>query len=341
MTTSPSMSYPGRVAVAIALATAAAFAWVLRDLALLIFGGVLFAVALSSIASLLLKIPKIGWRTSVIISVVLVLALVIGLAFWLGNELAAQAAELRERLPQAIEAARSWLASKPFGSQIVDQARDLTSGDLPLGRVASGAALAAGALGNFILMLLLGVFFAIEPTMYKEGAVRLFPVRHRGAVGEAIAACGEALRGWLKGQGLSMLFVGMATSVGLWLLGVPLALILGVVAGVLDFVPFFGPIVSGALAVLLAFTEGPQTALYVALLGLAIQQLEGNVVMPLVQRWAVQLPPAVGLVAVVIAATLFGIPGILLATPLMVVCMVLVRELYVKRALENHAGDGA
>lgn len=332
------MTPEGKVAAALALGALLALAWALRDVALLVFGGLLFAVVLGSLAQLVSRIG-LGWRASVAISVTLVAAVMAGLGFWLGNELAAQAEQLHETLPRAAEALRSWLASRPLGAQIVKQWDEWVSGGLPLGPVASGAALALGALGNFILMLLLAVFFIAEPGLYKRGTLRLLPLRHREAASDAIDASGQALRGWLKGQGLSMLFVGVATSVGLWLLGVPLALILGVVAGVLDFVPFFGPIASGALAVLLAFVEGPQIALYVALLALAIQQLEGNVVMPLVQRWAVKLPPALGVVAVVIAATLFGVPGILLATPLMVVAMVLVRKLYVERGLEAGATE--
>lgn len=136
-----------------------------------------------------------------------------------------------------------------------------------------------------------------------------------------------------------MAFVGVATGVGLALLGVPLALTLGLVSGVLDFVPFFGPIAAGVLAVLFAFTEGPQTALYVAILMLAIQQVEGNLLMPLVQRWAVQLPPVLGLIAVVIFASWLGVPGIVFATPLMVVVMVLVKRLYVEEFLEKSNGQ--
>lgn len=328
-----SMSYPGKVVTALVLAALVFLAWALKNLALLVFGSLLFAVALGSLARRVSKLG-LGWRASVAASIVLVLVLVLGLGYWLGNEFSSQVEQFRERLPRAADALRTWLSSHPLGTQAIEQWDELVSGGLPLGSMASGAALTLGALANIVLMFLLAAFLVAEPRLYKRGALRLLPVRHRDAVEQAIEACGQALQGWLKGQGLSMLFVGVATSAGLFLLGVPLALILGVVAGVLDFVPFFGPIASGVLAVLMAFAEGPQTALYVALLALGIQQIEGNVVVPLVQRWAVQLPPALGVVAVVVAATLFGLPGILLATPLMVVAMVLVQKLYVERVLE-------
>ena len=108
----------------------------------------------------------------------------------------------------------------------------------------------------------------------------------------------------------------------------------GLLAGALAFIPFFGPIASGVLAVLLAFMQGPELALYVAILCVVIQQIEGNLLMPLVQRWAVELPPVLGITAAVIFGLLFGLPGVILASPLMVVAMVLVRMLYVEGVLE-------
>ncbi len=122
-----------------------------------------------------------------------------------------------------------------------------------------------------------------------------------------------------------------------FLLGVPLALALGLVAAVLEFVPFFGPIASGSLAVLVAFAQGPQLALYVAMLFLVIQQLESNVMVPMVQRWAVSLPPVLSVAGVIVFGSLFGIAGVIFGTPLMVVTMVLVRRLWVMPIEEDSA----
>ncbi len=132
-----------------------------------------------------------------------------------------------------------------------------------------------------------------------------------------------------------MLFVGSTTAIGLAMLGMPLAGTIGLIAGALAFIPFFGPIASGLLAVVLAFMEGPREALYVAGLCVLIQQIEGNLLMPFVQRWAVELPPVLGITAAVIFGVLFGLPGVILATPLMVVVMVLVQKLYVEGVLED------
>jgi hypothetical protein len=131
-----------------------------------------------------------------------------------------------------------------------------------------------------------------------------------------------------------MLFVGATTAFGLWLLDVPLALSVGVLSGLLAFIPFFGAIAGGLLAVLLGFMRGPETALYVLILAAVIQQVEGNVLMPLVERWAVGLPPVLGLAATVMFGVLFGLLGVLLAAPAMIVLMV------VDHAREYSAGTG-
>jgi predicted PurR-regulated permease PerM len=258
---------------------------------------------------------------------------------WLmGDRLLAQFDELRERLPAAIEAARGWLGEQAIGKRVVETWDDLQDGGIPWERIGGAAGTTIGALGNAALMLLLGIYLAADPALYRDGFVRLMPRRYRARVKSALAAAGEGLGSWLVGQGVSMLFVGTATAIGLALLGSPLALSLGVIAGIFAFIPFFGPIASGILAVALAFIEGPRTALYVAGLCLGIQQVEGNVLMPFVQRWAAALPPVLGLVAVVVFGLLFGVMGVIFATPLMVVVMILVKKLYVHDVLEAASG---
>ncbi len=333
------MNYPGRVVTAVAVAGGAVLLWVVRDLLLLVFGGALFAVVLVSLAGQLRRVLPVGHRTALVITVVVLLALLLALGRWFGNAVAAQVEALSERLPVAIEAFRHWIGASALGAQVLQQWDSLQGGDVPWRRLAVAAGMTLGALGNLILLTLVAVFVAAEPRTYRDGALRLLPVDQRERVGAALDGCATALRGWLRGQAVSMLFVGVATAVGLWFLDVPLALILGLVAALLNFVPFFGPIASGALAVLLAFTEGPRTAMYVAILALVIQQLEGNLMMPLVQRWAVQLPPALGVIAVVLVASTFGLPGIVFATPMVVVAMVLVRKLYVEDYLEGDTAN--
>ena len=126
-----------------------------------------------------------------------------------------------------------------------------------------------------------------------------------------------------------MLAVGLLTAAGLSAIGMPLILSLSVIAAILEFVPYFGPIVTAVLIIAVAFTEGEKMALMAAVVCLAVQQLEAYVVQPVAQRWAVRLPPVLGMVAVLVFGLLFGIAGVLLAVPLMVLTLVIIRTLYV------------
>jgi predicted PurR-regulated permease PerM len=227
------------------------------------------------------------------------------------------------------------------GAAVLDLAgRSMQQASGALSGLARFANLTFGAVANVILIVFLALYLAADPKPYARGLVHLIPraVRPRFAI--ALDASGVALRRWLLGQLVAMLVVGVVTGVGLWLLDVPLALSLGLIAGVLEFIPFVGPILSAIPAVLVAFTHEPMTPVYVALLYLGVQQIEGSVLMPLIQRWAVSLPPALGLIGVVVFGVLFGVLGVLFATPLMVVVMVLVQKLYVEGALEDVPASG-
>jgi predicted PurR-regulated permease PerM len=195
-----------------------------------------------------------------------------------------------------------------------------------------GAAMSTlGAAANMLLVLVLGIYLAADPGLYRRGVLRLVPSRHRTLASNVLNAAAVALRKWLGGQLVAMLLVGVLTGLGLALLGVPLAFSLAVIAALLEFVPFIGPIVAAIPAVLIAFAHDPSTALYVAVLYLAVQQVEGYVLMPLVQRWAVALPPALSALTVVAFGVLFGLPGVLFAVPLTVVVMALAGELLPER----------
>lgn len=329
-----------RALIVLAVAALALLVWQLSDALLLLFGAIVLASALRSLAHPLCTYLPLSARVAVLTTVLLLAVLLVGGSWVVGGMLAEQLDSLRERIPTALSAFSAWISKQPLGAELVEMWKEARQGGVAWGRVANIATSTLGALGSAALVVILAVYFAVDPDQYRKGFVRLIPRAYRSDVDAALGASGEALSKWLTGQGISMLFVGSSTAIGLALLGMPLALALGVIAGVLAFVPFFGPIASGVLAVLLAFTEGPNAALYVALLMIAIQQIEGNVLMPLVQRWAVALPPVLGITAAVVFGVMFGTVGVLFATPLMVVLMVLVQKLYVEGILESRDAGG-
>ncbi len=335
-----SWSHPRRVLLAAVVAAGALLLWQLAAVMILVFGAVVLAAVLRGVAHGLERRLRVPARWSVLVGVLMLAALAAGVAAFVGDAVGEQLAGLRERLPRAWEAARGWLGQHAAGRQVLDAIEGVWDAGTVGPHLARLATLTVGAAGTAVLMLILAVYLAAEPRFYRRGLVRLVPPAHRPRVDAALQASGEALSRWLLGQGVSMLFIGAATGIGLSLLGAPTALTLGLIAGLLAFVPFFGAAAAGVLAVLLAFTEGPRMALYVALLFLAVQQVEEYLLLPFVQRWAVRLPPALGLVAAVIFGILFGPIGIIFATPLMVVTMVLVRRLYVQWALEHRPMRG-
>jgi predicted PurR-regulated permease PerM len=322
---------------AVLLAFGIYVAWQLRDVALLVFGAAIVAALLRAFSDPLSRATPLPERASVLVAA-LAIVLLLALCIWaLGEPLARQIQELRTALPRAWAALRDWLEKSPLGLKALeaggDVARDFV---IPWSRLAGVATVATGAIADIVFVVLLGVYLALDPGLYKRGLLRLVPVRRRPAIADALDRSGEGLKHWLVGQGVAMLTVGATVGVGLALLGVPVAPALGFISGLLEFVPFFGAIASALLSVLVAFAQGPEKALVVGVFFLVIQQIEGNIVIPFVQRWAVHLPPVLSLAAVVVFGALFGVAGVVFGTPLMVVTLVLVDRLYV-RPLERHA----
>ena len=310
-----------------------ALLWRLRDAAVLFFGAVLVAATLRALAGPLVHLGLRARWAVVLVTLLLLVLSIVGL-WLLGGPLSEQLQQLRDALPPALHAFGEWVRQLPFGARLMDWVGGLGTASMPWGDIANFATRAMQGVTGFVLIVLMGIYLAIDVGLYRDGLVRLMPVRRRTQVRTALDAAGEALTRWLLGTLVTMVIIGVAVAAGLWLLGMPLALTLGLIAGLLEFIPFFGPIASGALAVLVGFSQGPQQALYVALLFVAVQQVEGNVLVPVVQRWAVKLPPVMSLIAVVVFGSLFGIMGIVVATPLIVVLLVLVRRLYVEETLE-------
>jgi predicted PurR-regulated permease PerM len=326
-----------RVLIALGLLALAVVLWQISHVLVLLFAGIVIATMLRALSRPLSEHTPLsaGWALAVVI--VLIVAF-LALFFWfLGSQLTQEFGEISQRLPEAWSRAREWLSQNQFGRMLMDSLESAASSSGSGGRLATFAGSAFGFVADAFLILIMALFLAASPQLYRDGTLRLVPPASRRRAGEALDAVGEALRKWLMGQGIAMLAIGILTGLGLWILGVPMALALGVLAGLLEFVPFIGPLAAAIPGVLLAFTVSPSTALYAALLYLAVQQLEGNLILPLIQKWAVSLPPLLTILAVAIFGLLFGFIGIIVATPLMIAIMVLTQKLYVHDALERPA----
>ena len=328
--------YTYRVLIAVAIVALAFLLWQLSQVVMLAFGGVLLASVLRAMSDPLDRITPLSARTSLLVAIAILAGVIAGAAWLIGGQVAQQTAQLANTLPGAVQGVRDWLQSHPWGQWAVEMGRQGAEGMRGawsgVARFASGT---FGALANALLIVFLGLYLAVDPSLYRRGTLALIPAQARERTGIALDQAAIALKRWLLGQFFAMLAVGAVTGIGLTLLGVPQALSLALIAGLLEFVPFIGPILAAIPALLVAFAEGGMTPVYVALLYLGVQQVEGYVLMPIVQKWAVSLPPALTIIGVVVFGLLFGVLGVLFATPLMVVVLVLVQRLYVDTAIEH------
>jgi predicted PurR-regulated permease PerM len=324
-----------RVLIVAAVGALALLLWSVVDVLLLVFGAVLVAVLLRALAEPVAHRTPLsdGWA---LVAVTFALLVAIGLSAALfGAEVRAQIAELADRLPQSWEGFQERLGGSELGERLVSRAEDAApdAGNL-ISRLAGMFTSFVGGLANFLLIAVGGLYLAAQPGLYRRGILLLFPAgRARERVSDTLDASGAALRLWLLGQLVAMAFLFVLTGLGLWAIGVPAALALALLAGLAQFVPLIGPIAAAIPALLIALAEGWQLALWTLLLYVAIQQVESNLITPLVQRQAVSLPPAVTLFAVVAFGLVFGVLGVLFATPLAVVVMVAVQRLWVREAL--------
>lgn len=315
--------------------------WYGAEVLLLLFACALFAILLYELSRRMAR--YLPMRRGVALTIIaLVLAALMGAGGWaLAPQIAEQAAELGSVVPDAIERLRTAVAQNAFLRSILadlpsaEQIRKQLTAMVPnAGLVFTGV---FGALGNAVIILCVGLYFAAQPTLYIDGFIKLIPPPRRARAREVLDVIGDTLARWLVGKAVSMIVVGIATAAGLWALGVPLALVLGLIAGLLDFIPYIGPLMAGVPAVLIAFSHSPELGLYTVLLFLGIQLAEGYLLSPLIEARSVSLPPALTIAMQMLFGALFGLAGIALATPLAATLSVLVAMLYVEDVLGDQA----
>ena len=313
---------------------------------LLMFAGALFAIFLDALTSFFERLGlSHGWSLALVITLLLAVACLGG---WLiFPQLSAQFARLAEELPRSLEQLRNQLAQNDAGQWLLKMSfrweNSYLTGSALSSRLSTFLSSTLGVLTGALVIFFLGIFLASEPRRYRSGITCLFPPEHRDRICEVLLTLGRVLRYWLLGRLILMFTNGVVTAIGLWLLGVPLALALGIIAALLNFIPNFGPIIAAIPAILVALLKSPESALYVTIFYLAYQMFDGYVLTPLVQRRAAEIPPAVTISSQVIFGILLGLLGVLLAVPLAATVLVLVKMLYLQDTLGQAIhlpGDG-
>lgn len=311
--------------------------WFAGNVLLLFFASMLLAILLRDGADQLCRIVPLAERVALPAVVALALAL-LGVTGWLlAPSVSEQAGQLWNGIPIALQKLRDTLEQHtPFGSvarMLPEPEQVLKNSSALFARAGLVFGGTLEVLGNIAVVAFMSLYFASAPRTYTHGLLRLAPPARRARFAQVFGQLGETLRRWLRGKLLSMLVVGTLTWGGLALLGLPLATTLGIVAGLLDFIPYLGPVMAAVPAMLIAFTVDPAQALYVLLLFVTVQTVEGYVLLPLVERNTVNLPPALTIGMQVLLGTAFGLAGVALATPLTAVCAVIIGMLYVEDVL--------
>jgi predicted PurR-regulated permease PerM len=306
------------------------------DVLLTVFAGILFAVLLHEGGRSTGSLLRIGEPLGIGLFVLCIVLMFAGFGMAVAPAVTEQVSELSRRIPEALDAFRQRVEEYPGGSEVMDRLIPDSLNEAQSRSAAMSAVSSTfGALGTFAIIIAIGVYGALDPGLYRRGLTLLLAPSIRDRGDHVLRASAGTLRNWLVAQLIAMSAVGSLTTLGLWLAGVPLAFALGLIAGLLAFIPNIGPIIAIAPALLLALPEGLTTVLVVLTIYIGVQTLESYVITPLVQQEKVSLQPALVISTQLLFGVLFGMLGLMLATPIAAVLMTIVRMIYVEDYLEK------
>lgn len=302
--------------------------WRLTDLILLLIAGSLVAFIFFQFAQWIQNRLKLPFAVALTLAVVVPLAFLMFVFFAFGSMLASQFAILFDQLPDAFAFAQDWLRNSPLGREVMARMGSfMPDGSRIVSIIQLVVANIGTALTGLVVVLVAGVYLAAQPRLYGRGVLALVPPHARPRTVSTVKAVVEAISAWLKAQAISMAFVGLFTGVALSIVGLPAAPAIGLVAGICEFVPYLGTIVVAIPAVILGFSESTDKGLWTIVALVIVQQVQGNIVTPLVQSRMAELPPALTIFSLIAAGVLLGPMGVILAVPLTVLGQVLVKEL--------------
>ncbi len=333
--------------------------WRTRNLLLTVFLGVLFAIAVSAGTDKLqkLRIPR-GLGSPLIVLVFLGLLGAFGT--WIGPTVRQQSIELRTKLPEALDKIEQWVQGQGGGViatvlgipdanlparaarneqqpavapvQVVTEERPEGLRDRLTAQLSGAGRYFLPVLGStlavvaaILLVLFVAIYVAIDPGLYQRGALRLLPPRNRERASVVLSAIGSMLRRWLVTQFILMVVIGVASTAVFLALDVRAAIPLGILAGLLEFIPTLGPILSALPAIAMGFVDSPEKALAVTVACIGIQLVENHLLVPILMKEGLDLPPALTIVVQAVMAIAFGFLGLLVAVPLLAMIVVCVR----------------
>jgi len=309
----------------------------ISHLLLLLFISILIAIFLDGTASYLHKKFKISHPWAIFIVIVLVICLIGISGYLLGPPVNNQMSKLAESIPQAINDIESSLRQSKAGRFILSGVPDFSGKDngktIELFTGAFSSVL--GGLVDAILVLVLGIYLSIKPSLYIDNLILLIPQKKRERAHEITWKLGHALKYWLLGRLIIMVSMTILTTVVLFVIGLPLPFALGIITGMLAFVPYLGAFIAFVPVLLVALSESSTMAVYASIAYVVLHNIEGYVLTPIIQEHVISIPPGFLLVMQIIMYILFGPLGVLVATPFGVVIIILVQTTYIEDILDD------
>lgn len=317
-------------AIWIGIAAGAFVLWEIREAVLLAFGGIMLAILLHVLATAISRITSVSAGWALTLAVVLVLLLIAACTWLFATNLGGQFQDVIKQVRTGMQQVQNMLHQNGVNSSVLTKSTSFIGTMIP-NVLKSSIRFAEAA----IIVAVSAVYLAAQPEIYRRGAALLFPPRLRPHAIEALDLIGSSLRLWMLGQLVLMVIVGLLSYFAVLVLGLPNPGALGLIAAITELVPYLGPFIGGAPAVLVALTKGPMLAVYTILAYVGVHVIEGYLLGPMLQRWFVRIPPAVVLTGIFASQLLFGFAGIILAAPITVAVFAAVKVLYMRDTLKQ------
>lgn len=332
------------VAVAATITLLVLFIGFAVDVLLLVFVGLLLGIVFRSLRDIVSKSTRLPSGISLTIVIVLILGIGVSSGFLLGPRVYDQASMMYNKAPEEWDNIKRQLWQYEWGKEIArenpapkdfleneqnetGEDNDMTKGLLSL------FSITASAVASTVLVFVIAIYIAAEPKVYTSGFLRLFPIRKRLLVTNIMDETALTIQWWLVGQLVSMLILGTITTIGLWLLGMPYSLVLGIFTALMTFIPNLGPVLAGIPTLMVALTVSPSMVFYVAIFYVIIQSIEGYFITPMIHREAIQVPPVLIITFQFLLYYLIGFIGVFVAMPLVACIMILIQRVYVEEIL--------
>lgn len=314
------------------------------NILLLVFLGVLLGIVFRSLRDIISDYTGMPTTLSLAVVVVFLFGLFIGSGYLLVPKIYQQAEMMYDQAPEEWNKIKQELWQYEWGKEIArenpnpkdfleneqdaaGEDNDMTQGVLDLFTVT------AGAIASTVLVIVIAIYIAAEPEVYTSGFLRLFPTDKRLLVTNIMDETALTIQWWLVGQLVSMLILGIITTLGLWLLGMPYSLVLGIFTALMTFIPNLGPILAGIPTLLVALTQSPTMVLYVGIFYIFIQSVEGYFITPMIHREAINVPPVLIITIQFLLYYLIGFIGVFVAMPLVACLMILIQRVYIEEIL--------